>query len=158
MFKTSALAAVLGLTLASAASATVVFSDDFNYGTSDVLNVGTPPNVGFLSPNWTAGPTVDYIYGTGYTSDPAGLCREGAGASSGCIDLDGSTFTPGFLPRYKALLPEPTRWQSNCSETTVVLVLTRSPLRLDLGRQPSPIFSLGMMLPQLSLLQPLAAR
>lgn len=98
MFKRiSILAAAAVLSMASAASASVVLQDDFNYGTTDVLNVGAPPNEGFLLPKWTAGPTLDYIYSTAFTSDPNGLCREGAGASSGCIDLDGSTGSSGLL-------------------------------------------------------------
>lgn len=79
-------AAVLGLSMTSAVSAaTLVLQDDFEYGAVDVLNIG--PN--FLAPNWTAGPTLDYII----TNDFGNLCR----GTGGCIDLDGSENLSGLL-------------------------------------------------------------
>lgn len=79
-------AAVLGLSMTSAVSAaTLVLQDDFEYGAVDVLNIG--PN--FLAPNWTAGPTLDYIITNGFGN----LCR----GTGGCIDLDGSTNSSGLL-------------------------------------------------------------
>ncbi len=89
----SMLAAAAVLSMGTAASASVVLQDNFAYGTTDVLNIG----VNFLAPNWTAGPTLDYIYTTGFTNDVLGLCRDGAGATSGCVDLDGSTNSAGLL-------------------------------------------------------------
>lgn len=88
MLKTALTAAVLSAAMAGSASAVVVLHDDFNYGNTNVLNVGT----NFLGPNWTAGPTIDYII-----NDQHGeLCRDAANAS-GCVDLDGSTRNPGLL-------------------------------------------------------------
>ena len=61
-------AAVLGLSMTSAASAaTIVLQDTFDYGATDMLNIGA----NFLAPNWTAGPTLDYII----TNDFGNLCR-----------------------------------------------------------------------------------
>lgn len=88
MLKTSALAVVLGLTLASAASATVVFSDDFNYGSTTRLSA--PDSV--FGGTWvTTGGTVDYL-----APPPASfneLCR----STAGCIDLDGSNNNAGLF-------------------------------------------------------------
>jgi hypothetical protein len=81
MFKTSALAAVLGLTLSSAASATVIFSDDFeSYG------LGTPSS---LAPTWTVNPgTVDVIgAGNGY----------GWWGPGQYIDMNGSPNSPATI-------------------------------------------------------------
>jgi len=88
MFKASALATVFGMALASAASAAVVFSDDFNYGPDLVLNA---PDSTFAGTWVTTDGTVDYL-----AADPAQyneLCR----GSAGCIDLDGSTNNSGLF-------------------------------------------------------------
>jgi hypothetical protein len=83
MFKTSALAAVLGLTLSSAASATVIFADDFDSNTG-VLN-GTPSG-------WdVSNGTVDIIP---RSSDGAFNFFPGNGLY---IDMDGSTGNAGRI-------------------------------------------------------------
>ena len=86
MMKNLLAATVLGLSMASAASATVVLQDDFNYGSGNTLNIGA----NFLAPNWTAGPWIDYL------SDPStyGYLCQGTG---GCLDLDGSGNSSGLL-------------------------------------------------------------
>ena len=81
MFKTFALAAVLGLTLSSAASATVIFSDDF-----EDYDLGTPSS---LAPTWTVSPgSVDVIgAGNGY----------GWWGPGQYIDMNGSPNSPATI-------------------------------------------------------------
>jgi hypothetical protein len=89
VFRTSALATMFGLSLASAApAAVVVFSDDFNYGPRTVLNA---PDSVFGGTWTTTNGTVDYLAPP--TADFSNLCN----GTAGCVDLDGSTGNAGLF-------------------------------------------------------------
>ena len=82
-------AAALGLAMTGAAAAAPVFSDNFDYGNTTVLNAPSS----LFTPNWTTTPAVDYLA----MADPLGgfgtFCR----GNVGCVDLDGTSDSSGLF-------------------------------------------------------------
>ena len=97
-------ATVLGagalLAAASPAGAAIVFQDDFNTGVPV-----TPNGLNATPTGWSVSDgSVDWINNANSYGDGTNLkCRDTLDASSGCVDLDGSSGTAGIMTRTVSL-------------------------------------------------------